>query len=84
MARVLLIDDDQSSLDYMEQVLRLDGHEFAWAADGTQDLALVQQFRPELIICDVVMPRLGGLRCWRQSAQARKRPTFRRCCSPRS
>ena len=60
MARVLLIDDDQASLDYMEQVLRLDGHEFAWAADGTQGLALVQQFRPELIVCDVVMPHLGG------------------------
>jgi len=60
MARVLLIDDDQASLDYMEQVLRLDGHEFAWAADGTQGLALVEQFRPELVVCDVVMPRLGG------------------------
>ena len=60
MARVLLIDDDQSNLDFMRQVMRIDGHELAWAADGEQGLALVKKFRPELIICDVVMPHLGG------------------------
>ncbi len=60
MARVLLIDDDQSSLDYMQHLLRLEGHELVRAADGTQGLALMTQFSPELIICDVVMPHLGG------------------------
>jgi CheY-like chemotaxis protein len=60
MARVLLIDDDQAGLDSMEQVLRLEGHEFAWAADGAQGLALVQQLHPDIVICDVVMPHLGG------------------------
>ena len=60
MARILLIDDDQASLDFMRHVMRVDGHELAHAADGKQGLAMVQQFRPELIICDVVMPHLGG------------------------
>ena len=60
MARVLLIDDDQSNLDFMRQVLHLDGHELVWAADGEQGLAQVRQFCPELIICDVIMPHLGG------------------------
>lgn len=60
MARILLIDDDEASLDFMRHVMRVDGHELAHAADGDQGLALVQQFRPELIICDVVMPHLGG------------------------
>ena len=60
MARVLLIDDDQSNLEFMRQLLRIEGHEFAWAADGKQGLALVRQFQPDLIVCDVVMPHLGG------------------------
>jgi DNA-binding response OmpR family regulator len=60
VARVLLIDDDQSNLDFMRQVMRLEGHELAWAADGEQGLALVRQFCPQLIICDVLMPHLGG------------------------
>ncbi|MBE0627619.1 MAG: response regulator [Burkholderiales bacterium] len=60
MARVLLIDDDQSNLDFMRQVMRIDGHELAWAADGKQGLERAGQFRPQLVICDVVMPHLGG------------------------
>jgi CheY-like chemotaxis protein len=60
VARVLLIDDDQSNLDFMRKLLGLEGHELIWAADGEQGLALVPQLRPELIICDVVMPHLGG------------------------
>ena len=60
MARVLLIDDDQSNLDFMRQFMQIEGHELVWAADGEQGLAEVRQFRPELIICDVIMPHLGG------------------------
>ena len=60
MARVLLIDDDKTNLDFMRQLLQIEGHELFWAADGEQGLAQVRQFRPELIICDVIMPHLGG------------------------
>ena len=60
MARILLIDDDESNLDFMRQVMRIDGHELTWAADGEKGLALVRQSRPDLIICDVIMPHLGG------------------------
>lgn len=60
MARVLLIDDDKANLDFMRQLLQIEGHELVWAADGEQGLAQVRQFRPELIICDVIMPHLGG------------------------
>jgi len=60
VARVLLIDDDQTNLDFMRQLLRLEGHELIWAADGEQGLALLRQLRPDLIICDVIMPHLGG------------------------
>ena len=60
MARVLLIDDDQSNLDIMRKLLQIEGHEMVWAPDGEQGLALVRQLRPDFIICDVMMPHLGG------------------------
>jgi CheY-like chemotaxis protein len=60
MARVLLIEDDETNRDFMLHMLRLEQHETAWAADGQQGLALIRQFEPELIICDVIMPHLGG------------------------
>jgi len=60
VARVLLIDDDQSNLEFMRLLLRREGHELIWAADGKQGIALAREVRPELIICDVIMPHLGG------------------------
>ena len=60
MARVLLIEDDESNRDFMLQALRLEKHESVCAADGRQGLAMLREFNPELIICDVVMPHLGG------------------------
>ena len=60
MAQVLLIDDDQSNVDFMRQLLRLEGHDLLWAGDGRQGLEMVRQFRPALVICDIIMPRLGG------------------------
>jgi DNA-binding response OmpR family regulator len=60
MARVLLIDDDRTALDFMRKVMQIEGHELDWAADGEQGLALARQFNPQLVICDVIMPRLGG------------------------
>jgi CheY-like chemotaxis protein len=60
MGQVLLIDDDSANVDTMRQMLRIDGHDLSWAADGEQGLAQVRQFRPDLIICDVIMPHLGG------------------------
>ena len=60
MAQVLLIDDDTSNLDFMQTVMHMEGHELAWAPDGAEGLALARQLHPQLIICDVVMPRLGG------------------------
>jgi two-component system response regulator RpaA len=60
MARVLLIDDDRSALDFMRTVMQIEGHELKWAEDGAQGLALARQFNPQLVICDVIMPHLGG------------------------
>ncbi len=60
MARVLLIDDDQSNLEFMQHVMRIEGHDLAWAGDGEQGLALARRLKPRLIICDVLMPHLGG------------------------
>jgi CheY-like chemotaxis protein len=60
VARVLLIDDDQSNVAFMRLLLRREGHELIWTADGKQGIALAREVHPDLIICDVIMPHLGG------------------------
>jgi DNA-binding response OmpR family regulator len=60
MARVLLIDEDKSNLEYMRQLLRADGHDSFSAADGVQGIALMHEIHPDLVICEVILPHLGG------------------------
>jgi len=60
MALVLLIDDDAENVEFMRQMLRIDGHDMIWAADGEQGLAQIRKRLPELILCDIIMPHLGG------------------------
>jgi DNA-binding NtrC family response regulator len=58
--RVLIVDDEQSISDTLGEMLEGWGYETAVAADGMAGLALVDEFRPLVVISDVYMPRLDG------------------------
>lgn len=59
---VLVIDDDVKVRDLLQRLLEKDGHRVITAADGNEGLALAEQFRPDAITLDVVMP--GGKDGW--------------------
>ena len=58
--RVLVVDDEENISYLVESALQLDGIDTAKAADGHQALALVESFRPQAIVLDVMMPGLDG------------------------
>jgi DNA-binding NarL/FixJ family response regulator len=58
--RVLLIDDDPRVRRQCAALLRLEGFEVAEANDGREGVAAAQAQRPEVIVCDVTMPRMNG------------------------
>ena len=58
--RVLAVDDEPATLDFIEGVLRPDGYEVIRTADGSEALSLAKRHRPDLVICDLVMPGLDG------------------------
>jgi DNA-binding response OmpR family regulator len=60
MAKVLIVDDDESVVRLLEKLLQDDGHETRAALDGKQGLLLARQETPELIILDVMMPLMDG------------------------
>src|SRR5581483_1896736 len=59
--KILVVDDVVESRSLLLDWLRPLGFETAEAADGIQGLALAQEFRPDLVLMDLAMPRMGGL-----------------------
>ena len=58
--RVLVVDDDESIRAVLAETLGDEGHEVAQAADGADALALVGTWPPDLILLDLLMPRMDG------------------------
>jgi twitching motility two-component system response regulator PilG len=58
--RVLVIDDSNTIRRSAEIFLKQGQHEVVLAEDGFDALAKVNDFTPDLIFCDIIMPRLDG------------------------
>lgn len=58
--RVLVVDDDPACLLILKKFLEKEGYQVTVAVDGASGLAQAQQEKPELIICDWMMPGLDG------------------------
>jgi twitching motility two-component system response regulator PilG len=72
-AKVLVIDDSNTIRRSAEIFLRQGGHEVVLAEDGYDALAKVNDHVPELIFCDILMPRLDG---YQTCAIIKRNPRF--------
>jgi twitching motility two-component system response regulator PilG len=72
-AKVLVIDDSNTIRRSAEIFLRQGGHEVLLAEDGFDALAKVNDHDPELIFCDILMPRLDG---YQTCAIIKRNPRF--------
>lgn len=59
--RIVLIEDDPASRANTQLLLELEGFTVASAADGAAGLALIERERPDVVVCDILMPRLDGM-----------------------
>ena len=59
-ARILLVDDEQSIQELLSFPLRQDGYEVVQASDGREGLELFRQSSFDLVVLDVMMPRMDG------------------------
>jgi DNA-binding response OmpR family regulator len=58
--RVLVVDDDRSTRELLACVLEEEGHDVRAASGGREALAMAHDWRPDLIMLDLVMPDLDG------------------------
>lgn len=74
MANILVIDDDKDIQRLLEYALKRAGHTVDAAFDGQQGLSYAEATKPDLIVCDVMMPKMTGYEFCRQ---ARSKPNLR-------
>ena len=61
MTKVLIIEDDELILRMYQQIFRLKGYEVIVAMNGEEGLEQAQATKPDLIVLDIMMPKLNGL-----------------------
>jgi DNA-binding NarL/FixJ family response regulator len=60
MNKILIIEDQAPMRRNLALMLELEGYDVATAENGRDGLAKVRSFRPQLIVCDVMMPEIDG------------------------
>ncbi|MBW4669722.1 MAG: response regulator transcription factor [Cyanomargarita calcarea GSE-NOS-MK-12-04C] len=71
---ILVVDDDLGTRLSISDYLELSGYLVITASDGQEALAMVEEYHPDLIVTDIVMPRINGYELVRQ---VRKKPSDR-------
>jgi adenylate cyclase len=59
--RILLVDDNEANLDVAKMRLERQGYEVITAGDGEEALARVREKGPDLVLLDIMMPKLDGI-----------------------
>lgn len=75
--KILLVDDSETILQMEQMMLGSDGYEFIMARDGEEGVTKALDHKPDLILMDVVMPKMDGfeaVRRLRENQQTRLVP----------
>ncbi len=66
VAKILVVDDEPNIREVVGQYLRRDGYTVVLAGDGEEALRLYRRERPDLVVLDLMLPKLGGLEVCRR------------------
>src|SRR5215467_2688456 len=64
--RILVVDDNEANLDIAKMRLESQGYEIVTAVDGEDALAKVREALPDLLLLDIMMPKLDGIEVTRR------------------
>ena len=60
-ARILIVDDQPMNVDILQTRLAFHGYEILTATDGEEALAIAKAQQPDLILLDIMMPKMDGI-----------------------
>ena len=61
MTKILVIDDERSIRNSMKDILQYEGHEVVLAENGMEGLVSVKSEKPDIVFCDIKMPKMEGI-----------------------
>lgn len=64
--KILVIDDEQDVLDFISYNLKKEGYAIQTAPNGLEGVKMAQEYQPDLILLDVMMPDMDGIEVCRQ------------------
>lgn len=59
--RAVVVDDEDSLTDLLSMALRYEGWDVRLAADGQKALSVIREFRPDVVVLDIMLPDIDGL-----------------------
>jgi len=71
MAKILLVDDDPDILDAVTMILETQGYQVTTARNGIEGLAALRAEKPDLLILDLLMPKMDGFAVCKELQDAR-------------
>lgn len=71
--KILVVDDEPDILEFLEYNLKKEGYRVFTASDGEEGVALAEKEKPDLIILDIMMPKMDGVEVCRA---LRSKPMF--------
>ncbi len=74
VARILVVDDEPNILEVVGLYLRRDGHTVIPAADGEEALKLFRDSEPDLVVLDLMLPKMSGIEVCRRMGAERRVP----------
>jgi DNA-binding response OmpR family regulator len=71
MTKILIVEDEESILMPLEDNLRLEGYEVSCARDGLEGLSMAGEYRYDLIVLDIMLPKMDGFEVCKRLRQDR-------------
>ena len=60
MSKILIIEDNQGIRENLEELLELSNYKVILAKNGKEGIKQIHEVKPDLILCDIAMPKLNG------------------------
>jgi CheY-like chemotaxis protein len=58
--KILLVEDEEIMIDLLQRKLTAEGYDISVARDGEEGLKAMRRVKPDLVLLDIIMPKMGG------------------------